>query len=399
MAKALAILLLALLAFSGGADAKRLKKVKVKRIESLAQTNASFPSISFVGGLELSDGNEHFGGWSGLATRDQGRSAVAVSDKGWWLTLDVEYANDSTPVGVDDVRIHPLLDEVGKALDERKKAWSDAESVVFADKEDPTSGMLVSFERHHRIWSYESVEANATTNSALIVASVALGAHCAYNGGAEGIEVLTPGVGSPRLASMVFFCEDAMADHPNIFQGWVVPVASDGETAQAKPIFMELGEGYRPTDLAVLEGGDLLVLQRMHKGHDATGMRIGLVPSDLIRWALRTSSPAYSASHEGESVLVPAQVLEVIKSPTTLIDNMEGLSVDYLGTNKEDPNRAVRLSLISDDNFRCAPPPLPSSHVVSSLPLSPLSLSFVVEFGLTLSCLSSFSFFVCSDLQ
>ena len=86
MAKALAILLLALLAFSGGADAKRLKKVKVKRIESLAQTNASFPSISFVGGLELSDGNEHFGGWSGLATRDQGRSAVAVSDKGWWLT-------------------------------------------------------------------------------------------------------------------------------------------------------------------------------------------------------------------------------------------------------------------------------------------------------------------------
>ena len=50
-----------------------------------------FGPLEFRGGLVLSSPSRHFGGWSGLAMDADGKSLVAVSDVGVWLTADLAY--------------------------------------------------------------------------------------------------------------------------------------------------------------------------------------------------------------------------------------------------------------------------------------------------------------------
>ena len=145
-------------------------------------------------------------------------------------------------------------------------------------------------------------------------ASEVLAEACEYNGGAEGIEV--------KGGRLVMFCEDAMAGTETIHQGWVFPVTRpSGAPAEetVTEIYLRLGDGYRPTDLAFTPNGDLLVLERMHRGK-ATGMRIEVLPKRFL-------DKAFSSKGEAREVFVPARVAEVMQSPTSEIDNMEGLAL------------------------------------------------------------------------
>ena len=63
--------------------------VESETIERLDMANADFPHIRFTGGLVLHSDDKHFGGFSGLATTNEGRDLIAVSDKGYWLTFSV----------------------------------------------------------------------------------------------------------------------------------------------------------------------------------------------------------------------------------------------------------------------------------------------------------------------
>jgi hypothetical protein len=350
----------------GFAEGKHIK-VKSSPIERLSvddYTNRSL--IEFTGGLVLSSSNEHFGGWSGLVTlpSNEGRQTkvTAVSDVGWWLDMAVNYDKNNNkegqeldlfPVNCTHARLRPLLDESGEPLYELKKGWSDAESVILEKKFDdpsfdkdtnssssssPPPPLLVSFERNHRIWRYADTRAPATTDASLSLASALLNANCPLNGGAEAIEVL-PGLNPSSSSLLVMFCEDALEHHVEIFPGWFIPL--EGEE-KYENVYLRITDTFRPTDFAVLETGDLLILQRMFNGKDL-GMRLELVPHVLLRAARALPN----------SVLVPARLLEVWQSPENQIDNMEGMSVDYLDNNNHlNPGqRALRISIISDDNF------------------------------------------------
>ena len=313
---------------------------QVKRIDVLAEPInhleiENMTAIRFTGGLSLRSGSSRFGGWSGLATKDGGTNILAISDEGSWLKMSVQY-NSSTgaPVSVRDAELGPLHDKHGKSLRSKgkwkansQKTWTDAESVVYLDKSDANSSLLVSFERHHRVWMYESPDAPATTDDSLDFASELLKGYCEYNGGAEAIEVLPP-----NSNSLVMFCEDPISDAENIFLGWVVPLHGKGFLKQ-KQLRLKLTDQFKPTDLAVLKNGDLIILERMHNDTD-TSFRLEMVPFNHI----------HAMSHE--EAIVPACIAQGWKHPDNLVDNMEGLSVDYI-----DGDQAIRLSLISDDNF------------------------------------------------
>ncbi len=65
--------------------------VDTEPIDSLDMNSANFPWIRFTGGIVLRSKDPRFGGWSGLATSNEGRDLVAVNDAGYWLTLSVKY--------------------------------------------------------------------------------------------------------------------------------------------------------------------------------------------------------------------------------------------------------------------------------------------------------------------
>uniref|UniRef100_A0A7S2WY10 Phytase-like domain-containing protein n=2 Tax=Chloropicon primus TaxID=1764295 RepID=A0A7S2WY10_9CHLO len=303
------------------------KKVKVKeeRIQQLDLEPGHFAGLEFMGGLILHAKDDHFGGWSGIVTKREGREVVAVSDKGYWLNMTLSYAEGGrAPMEVTGAWTYPLLDPEGNPL--KKKAWADAESVVFGSRGD----LLVSFERNHRIVRYDNVTAPATTDSALTLASEILSKHCNYNGGPEAIETYED--------HLIMFCEDAIDGYDTSFQGWLVPLQpapgarEKSELGYSRRLFMKITDGFRPTDFAMLDSGDLLILERMHDGH-RTGFRLEVIPRK------------YLAATGEEALVVPARAAEAWQSPSNPVDNMECLSVDQLEGGK------VRVNLMSDDNF------------------------------------------------
>ena len=50
-----------------------------------------FGQLEFRGGLVLSSPSANFGGWSGLVMEADGKSLLAISDVGSWMTADVTY--------------------------------------------------------------------------------------------------------------------------------------------------------------------------------------------------------------------------------------------------------------------------------------------------------------------
>ena len=309
---------------------KNQVKVNSTRIANCELEPDHFVGLQFTGGLVLRcDEDDNFGGWSGLATSSKGQHAVSVSDRGHWLEMTLEYSTEANhgaiPVSVSGAKVGPMRGLEGEKLD--GKSWSDAESVVYDNRGD----LLVSFERHHRVWRYQTplfMDSKASTDSQLETMSRLLSEHCTYNGGAEGIEVLLDG-------SLVAFCEDAERGTLETFAGWVVPPSpADGKAIKA--VRLDLTDGFRPTDLSLLPGGaGLMVLQRMH-GKGRTGMRLGLIPEGMLT----------NGNNNGtdQARIKPAPVAEAWQSQDSPIDNMEGLSSDDIGG-------VVRLSLISDDNF------------------------------------------------
>lgn len=103
--------------------------------------------LEYRGGIRLTSPDDRFGGLSGLRISTDASRFIAVSDGGWWVTGSLIFDESGWLRGVERAEIQPLTGEEGLPL--KGKAWTDAESVEFTG-----SGLLVSFERRHRIWRY-----------------------------------------------------------------------------------------------------------------------------------------------------------------------------------------------------------------------------------------------------
>lgn len=292
------LLVYAALALSacGGVGALRVRPVALRG----AGTRAG--EVTALAVLELRSSHERFGGLSGIELSADGRALWLISDRGHWLVAQLERDARGALRGLRDWRVGPLLDLRGAPV---SGSAVDAESLVRA----PDGGWLVSYEQHHRIWRY--APSLASRPRPVAVPPELRGAPA--NGGLEAIAALADG-------RLVLLCEGFRGPGDTL-RGWI------GRPGAYEPFAYVRSDGFVPTDLALLPGGDLLVLERRFTLLTGVSTRIRRVSAAALRGGAR----------------VEAREIFRVRPPLA-VDNFEGLAVERRGG-------ATYLYLVADDNF------------------------------------------------
>jgi hypothetical protein len=276
-----------------------------------------FGKLTWRGGLVLTSPSPNFGGWSGLALAPDGRSFLAVSDAGTWMTGALVY-DRGRPKAVQSVRLGPLQSQPGKTI--ARSRDRDAEGLALV-KGTPAKGrVLISFERDHRIARFDIGDEGLSAAKG----HIALPAAARRMGSNRGLEAITLLRGGPYAGSLVAIAE-RLPDRSGNHTGWL--------WIKGRPRAFQLSnrDGFDITDAAALSDGSLLVLERRFRWSEGVKMRLRLVRRDEL---------IAGASIEGETLLDASLNHE--------IDNMEGLAV-HTGAGGE-----IVVTMISDDNFNHA---------------------------------------------
>ena len=274
-----------------------------------------FGQLEFRGGLVLSSSASDFGGWSALIMEPAGKSLLAISDEGHWLSADLVY-DGSRPRGLTRARLGPLLDKDGQLLD--RKVEQDAESATLIEGTLQKGTLLIGFERHHRIDRYPIRDGEVQPPTGTPEAAGRSQAHAQQPGHrgphhSQGRPLQGLGGGLRR----------ALHSRQRLSYGLDLGRRGEPQRFQLKDI-----DGFNITDAAGLADGSLLVLERYFRWTEGVKMRLRHIPAGEIAPAARIT---------GRTLLEADSSFD--------IDNMEGLGV-HLGAGGE-----TVLSLISDDNF------------------------------------------------
>ena len=274
-----------------------------------------FGALEFRGGLVLSCPAADFGGWSALVMDPAGKSLLAISDEGSWLSADLVY-DGKRPRGLTHARLGPLLDRDGQGL--AKKVEQDAEAATLVEGTLQKGTLLIGFERHHRIDRYavRGGEVQAPTGALKLPAD---GKRMPNNQGIEALAVLK---GGKHAGAVVAFAE-RFTRGSGYHTGWIWTGGGEPQRFQLQDI-----DGFNITDAAGLADGSLLVLERHFRWTEGVKMRLRHIPAAEI---------APGARIAGRMLLQADSSFE--------IDNMEGLAA-HRGAGGE-----TVLSLISDNNF------------------------------------------------
>lgn len=291
---------------SRGLEMDRQVSVTVSVLEhGLDETSSKTGRLRFIGGVEMTSPDSRFGGFSGMAISTDGGKIWAVSDRGNWMSGEMRLNSAGLPVKLDAVKMAPLLRPDGTFV--RGKSQSDAEELTLA----PDGGMLVSFERRHRLLAYPGPYNPLQHNPRLIELPPWILRQKA-NSGAEAMTYLADG-------RLLVVAEGAGGNQTaaGIWDGvhWV-------ELSYAcKP-------GLKPTAAALLPNGDVALLERGYSL--ATGLSVRVV-------LLKKANIAAGA-------LLAPEVLADLSGSLPVIDNFEALAV------RTSPQGAM-LYMLSDDNF------------------------------------------------
>jgi len=203
----------------------------------------------------------------------------------------------------------PLRDLDGGAL--TKKFESDAESMTHLSD----GRWVVGFERDHRLWSYQGSDQKAAlpNGPASVIDAPDSLSDLPENNGIEAMAELTDG--------RILMLSEGEENAPGDGIGWL------GEPGAWSKVTIQRSEGFRPTALAQLPSGDLLLLER---------------------YFTRAKGPGVRISYLAASSLIPGARLEPLllaewRLPMT-VDNFECLAVEPA------PEGGVYLFLLSDDN-------------------------------------------------
>lgn len=246
---------------------------------------------------QLRSGNKAFGGVSGMVVEQQ--MVTAITDVGQWLRFRLETDSEGRPQAVSNLGIG-ALGGLAKGKEDR-----DAEDLVRCP-----DGWLVSFERHHRVLSYDH-GLSGTPRSLDMPADFA---DQPDNGGVEAITSLAGG-------DLLMFSEEAQAADGS-GKGWI------GRPGDWRPVRYARYDDFHPTAVRQMPDGNILVAQRRYTFLDGAALR--LVVLDL-------------ADLRAGRVAEEREILR-LQSPF-LVDNFEAMS---LATRAD--GRIVAY-LISDDNF------------------------------------------------
>lgn len=301
----------------GPGAASRAVEIEAKPVASFLRSSPQtrrFGPLEFRGGLVLTSPSPDFGGWSGLAMDQAGRSVLAISDAGAWLAADVTY-DGSRPTGFAHGRMGFLHALDGRQL--RSKREQDAESVALLDGTLANGTLIIGFEREHRIGRFHIRNRELAAPSGYLKLPTDA-RRMQANQGIEALAVLQAG---PLRGSVVAFAE-RFTRGSGYHTGWIW-VRGEPQRFQLQDI-----DGFNITDAAGLPDGGLVVLERYFRWTEGVKMRIRRLSAGEVVPGSRTA---------GRTLLEADGSYE--------IDNMEGIAV-HRGAQGE-----TVLSLISDDNF------------------------------------------------
>jgi hypothetical protein len=265
-----------------------------------------FGDLTLLSSFVLRSAAVQFGGFSGLAVDPSGRVLYAVSDRGYGFSARLRHNTQARLIGLHAWEMMPLQTPQEMTTQRRQR---DAEALV----REPDGTWLVAFEHVHRILRYPpSAVAFAALPEAVAMPTEL--EQAPVNGGLEAMTRLADG----RLLVLTESFENTQGD----YRGWIVtPSGFDAITYMPQ-------DGFRPTDLATLPGGDVLLLERRYRPALGVAIRIRRIAGASIRPQARL---------HGRELLHLA--------PPLAVDNFEGLAVRAL------PDSEALLYLISDDNF------------------------------------------------
>lgn len=286
------------------------------------------PSIETVGplvyrgGLYLHARNQDFGGFSGLVVSEDGARVLAISDKGNWWTGKLDY-NDGRLSNFTGARMTAMRGANGEAY--KAKDDGDCESVTSASTEHPLAGpFYVGFERKHRIALYPNPytldglsDVKAVPTPVNVPAAVTTQP---ANGGIEALTLLD--------ADTLLAFSEQKVDANGYIAGWLIS-AHGVSGKQFGDIWLKPLADFRPSDMALLPDGDVLVLERKFSLSTGAAMQLRRLARAEIKPGARL-----------EGIVIAR--LDVSYS----IDNMEGLAV-----RKDAATGETLIYLISDDNF------------------------------------------------
>lgn len=296
-----ALVALLLLASAANAEPVTVKSSPITDFQRLSSSE-DFGPLLWRGGLTLTSDAAQFGGFSGLVMSPDCGKLTAISDKGEWLQGALQYESGRLS-GMAATQMTPMLGAKGQPLPDKRHG--DAEAVTRLQ-----SGKLaVAFESVIRFGSYHGVTARFRPIPYPKDIDTGPG-----NGAVEAFGQLSGG-------SLIAIGESMFDEHGNI-RAW------SWKGPKTTAFALERYGAYRVTDLAVLEDGTVLTLERRFEPDALPGMAIRRFPVAGIK---------------SGAVLKPELLLEAA-APLHVIDNMEGIAMC-----KRDGE--TRLTLISDDNF------------------------------------------------
>lgn len=292
-------------------------EVRAHAIESFAKSGAGptvSPRLQWRGGLELSSPSTHFGGWSGLALSPDGKSLVAVSDSGIWMTGELAY-DGRRPKGIVSARIGALRNSKGAPL--AKPRERDAEAITLASGTPAKGTAYIAFEQADRIGVFQLDEDGLGRPSSYMDMPKE-----AARMRMDGIEALTVLAGGPHKGALIAFAENPPRGE-KVHRGWIwISGKPKGFTVP------DIG-GFSITDAASLADGSVLIVERRFRWTEGLKVRLRLLEADSI-------APAGTAKGE---------VLLAADNASAEIDNLEALAV----SRGEDGETVV--TVMSDDNF------------------------------------------------
>ena len=263
-----------------------------------------FGALRLVSAFHLSSRDERFGGLSGLSIGSDGR-LYAISDQGFWLSAKMVRNENDALMNLLDWQIAPLLTPSGTPV---SGSLRDAEALTGA----ADGSFLVAFESIHRLWRYVAppLTMKSVPNTVQIPPEIS---RAPANGGMEGIASLPDG----RLLILT----EEFANQDGSFKGWLMDAERSVELSYMP------APGFRVTDCAALDNGDVFVLERRYVPFGILSARVTLIKGEQVR---------AGAKLRGKELLKLEQPLAA--------ENYEGIAVQRTP-------RGTIIFIISDDNY------------------------------------------------
>lgn len=274
------------------------------------RTHRRFGQLQFRSGLVLTSPFKAFGGLSGFRLDARGEGFIALNDRGRWFTGRLVYSG-ATLAGLADVRSAPMLG--GDGLPITTKRLYDSEALAMDG-----ASLYVGIERNNRILKFDFSRDGIMARGAEIAVPPGV-RRLPHNKGVEGLVFVLKGL--PLEGTLIAVSERGL-DPAGDLVAFLIGGARPGQFSIRRT------EHFDISDVALLPGGDLLLLERKFSLREGVGIRIRRIPLRAIAPRATVDGPTIFHADLGHE-----------------IDNMEALDVHTAESGE------TVVTMVSDDNF------------------------------------------------